>query len=169
MKQNELVNTILKKVGITSSELSIVIMLTMGLVVGTIYNNFIKENIKSNLISSDALNNTLDSLSELEKTTFVGSNIENEPVPELAKADTIVKPNTFTQQKINKKDFKGIVNINKASKTQLMQLYKIGEKTAEKIIEYRLITPFVRKEDIIKVKGIGPKTFEQIKDNISVE
>jgi competence protein ComEA len=62
------------------------------------------------------------------------------------------------------------ININKASAVELRQLKRIGPKISQRIVEYReKHGPFEMPEDIIKVKGIGPKTFELNKDRITVE
>ena len=62
------------------------------------------------------------------------------------------------------------ININTASAEELVTLEKIGPKLAESIIEFREKNgPFEKPEDIIKVKGIGEKTYELIKDRIVVE
>jgi competence protein ComEA len=62
------------------------------------------------------------------------------------------------------------ININKASVEELVQLQKIGPKYAERIVAFRDANgPFQSPEDIIKVPGIGPKTFEKNKELISVE
>lgn len=59
------------------------------------------------------------------------------------------------------------VNINTANQEELEALPEIGPVTAAKIIEYRELNGlFATIEDIQKVKGIGPKTFEAIKDLI---
>ena len=59
------------------------------------------------------------------------------------------------------------INANIASAEELMQLPRIGPKTAQAIIEYRSgfegQSAFENIEDLQKVKGIGPKTAEQIK------
>ena len=62
----------------------------------------------------------------------------------------------------------GLVNINTASADELKTLTGIGDVTAEKIIEYRSSTAFKSKEDIMSVDGIGSKTYEKIKDDITV-
>lgn len=62
----------------------------------------------------------------------------------------------------------GLININTADAAELMKLKGVGEKTAEKIIEYRAQTPFEKPEDIMNIKGIGEKKFEDIKDHICV-
>ena len=62
------------------------------------------------------------------------------------------------------------ININTATVEQLVQLQRVGPSYAAKIIEYRKANgPFEKPEDIMKVSGIGPKTFEMNKDRISVE
>lgn len=61
------------------------------------------------------------------------------------------------------------VNINTADAATLMLLRGIGEAKAKAIIEYREAQPFETIEDIMKVSGIGEKTFENIKAHITVE
>ena len=63
----------------------------------------------------------------------------------------------------------GAVNINTASKEELMSLKGIGEATAEAIIEHRKENKFTKIEDIKNVKGIGAKKFETIKKDIEVK
>ncbi len=63
----------------------------------------------------------------------------------------------------------GAVNINTASKEELMTLKGVGETTAEAIIEYRKENKFTKIEDIKNVKGIGDKKFESIKEDIEVK
>jgi competence protein ComEA len=62
------------------------------------------------------------------------------------------------------------ININKASVNELMKLKQVGQAYAEKIVAYREKNgPFEKPADIMKVKGIGTKTFELNKDRIVVE
>ena len=62
------------------------------------------------------------------------------------------------------------ININKASIEELSTLTNIGATYAERIVQYREKNgPFKSLEDLMKVKGIGTKTFELNKDRISVE
>lgn len=60
----------------------------------------------------------------------------------------------------------GRVNINTAGKEELMTLKYIGDKLADRIIEYRTTTPFKVPEDIMNVKGVGQKVFDANKDRI---
>lgn len=62
----------------------------------------------------------------------------------------------------------GLVNINTASADELKTLNGIGDVMAERIVEYRTSTAFKSKEDIMSVDGIGSKTYEKIKDDITV-
>jgi competence protein ComEA len=62
-----------------------------------------------------------------------------------------------------------LININFASQAELELLPGIGPTTAQKIIAYREQNgPFLTTEDIINVPGIGPGTYERIKDLITV-
>ncbi|WP_200763248.1 ComEA family DNA-binding protein [Nitrosophilus alvini] len=60
------------------------------------------------------------------------------------------------------------VDINSASKKELIKLKGIGPAKAKAIMKYRRKQKFVKIEDIMNVKGIGPKIFEKIKDDIEV-
>ena len=63
-----------------------------------------------------------------------------------------------------------LININTADKNTLMNLPSVGEKTAEKIINYRDTNgKFNSINDLKNVSGIGEKKFEQIKDFITVQ
>jgi len=64
---------------------------------------------------------------------------------------------------------KKMVNINTASKKELTVLKGIGEKTAQKIIDYRKANgPFKTTDELKNVKGIGKKIYEGLKNQITV-
>jgi competence protein ComEA len=64
----------------------------------------------------------------------------------------------------------GVVNINTANADQLALLPRIGEKAAERIIEYRTQHgPFKKTSDLMQVKGVGAKTFELLSPYIAVD
>ena len=61
------------------------------------------------------------------------------------------------------------VNINSASLAELEKLPRIGPQIAQRILDYRKENgDFKKIEDILKVRGIGEKVFDQIKDMITV-
>jgi len=60
----------------------------------------------------------------------------------------------------------GPVNLNTATKEQLVALPGIGEKKAQAIIDGR---PYQKTEDVMKVKGIKQGIYNKIKDKITVQ
>lgn len=70
--------------------------------------------------------------------------------------------------KSNTTENSGLVNINSADINELKKIPGVGEKTAEKIIEYRNKNPFKSIDDIKNVDGIGQKKFEALKDFIQI-
>lgn len=61
------------------------------------------------------------------------------------------------------------ININTASIEELERLHGIGPAIANRIIEYRKFHGgFQSIEEITRVKGIGVKTYEKIKGNITI-
>lgn len=64
---------------------------------------------------------------------------------------------------------KETVNINTATKEELMTLPGVGESTAIKIIDYRKSNgKFQKIEDIKNVPGIGDSKFQNMKEKLSV-
>ena len=61
------------------------------------------------------------------------------------------------------------ININTASVTELMQLPKVGQKTAESIVSFRKQHGnFKRTEEIMNVKGIGEKSYTKMKPYLTL-
>ena len=60
----------------------------------------------------------------------------------------------------------GAVDINSASKTELMTLNGVGAKKANAIIEYRNKSCFKKVAAITNVKGIGTKFLEKNRTNL---
>lgn len=61
-----------------------------------------------------------------------------------------------------------IIDINNASKDQLMKLPSVGDKTSDSIIKYREEKPFKDFKDLLNVPGIGKKRLESFKGLISI-
>ena len=63
---------------------------------------------------------------------------------------------------------KATINLNTATLDQLTTLPGIGQKTAERILEYRAKSGGFKKiEELMNVKGIGEKSFLKIKPLVS--
>ena len=64
----------------------------------------------------------------------------------------------------------GVVNINTADVAQLSLLPRIGAKVAQRIIDYRKEHgAFAKTSDLMQVKGIGDKTFQNLSPYLSVD
>ncbi|MCA0992868.1 helix-hairpin-helix domain-containing protein [Guptibacillus hwajinpoensis] len=64
----------------------------------------------------------------------------------------------------------GLVSINTADLIELQELPGIGPAKAEAIIQYREENgPFSASEDLQNISGIGEKTYEKLKDLITVQ
>ena len=82
--------------------------------------------------------------------------------------DTGISPEAPSASETAASSAGGLININYASKEELMTLPGIGEAKAQKIIDYRSSTRFRKKEDIKSVNGIGDAVYNSIKDSITV-
>ena len=62
------------------------------------------------------------------------------------------------------------IDLNTATMEELTTLPRIGEKTAQKILDYRAkYGKFSAIEQLMDVEGIGEATFEGLKDMVTVE
>jgi len=63
-----------------------------------------------------------------------------------------------------------VIDLNTASATELDMLPGIGPAIAGRIVEYRqTVGAFKTIDDLTNVSGIGPATFEKLKDHIAVQ
>lgn len=170
MRNGKIISAIQRLFGVTKAEIIFAAVMIGGLIIGLLFKiNKTEENTTLDQVQQDRLYKALDSLAEVRKTTFIGTDLQGNTVPELAKGDTIVEPEFEFPQSEKKKLPTVPVNINTASKTELMTLPGVGEKTAVLIIEHRDRIPFRKKEDLMKIKGIGKKKLEKVINYIVVE
>lgn len=67
------------------------------------------------------------------------------------------------------KKYMGVININRATKTEFDSLVGIGPVIAARIITYRNQNgPFMALEDLLKVSGVGPKTLEKMRSRLTL-
>ena len=101
------------------------------------------------------------------KNIFV---ISNSKYNEIKKFIIIDKNNINTQNIEKNNNTANIIEINSASKENLMLIKGIGDKLSDRIIKYRnLLGGFYKKDQLKEVYGITPENFEKIKDFISID
>lgn len=115
--------------------------------------------------------NNHDVINIYTNTEVKNSNIKMEcscPTVDISSCDnsSIITNNGTSSN--NGSSVSGKVNINTASKEELMNISGIGESKALAIIEYRNNTKFNTIEDIKNVSGIGDSLYNTIKDSITV-
>ena len=67
------------------------------------------------------------------------------------------------------KSSESVVNINTATAAELSLLPGVGPSKAEAIIKYRGKHKFKRVEDILRVKGIGRKSFKAMRPYLAID
>ena len=100
---------------------------------------------------------------------FLGRNIPNnyiQPSQQVTKeAEPLVNAETTQLQQVDA----GPLDLNTATKMQLMELPGIGEVLAQRILDYRETHgAFVAIEDLMNVEGIGEKKVEQMKPFVRI-
>jgi competence protein ComEA len=94
------------------------------------------------------------------------------PAKGVAARPTFVRPQPGVNgvaSATNSPSASGVVNINRASVTELDALPGVGPSTAQAIVDYRSANgPFGSPEDLLNVKGIGPAKFEAMRKLVGV-
>jgi competence protein ComEA len=157
-----------KKLNLTPTELKLAAFLVIALAAGLL--------IKFVLGVSEKTELSFYNYALLDSIFF--SEVEND-----ANNSEILNKNVDYKQEVfdfNKRSFNNVytkqlpaeksINLNKATKQELMNLPGIGEKTAENIIELRnQLTRFRKLEDLLRVKGIGSKKLDNIKKYLYID
>lgn len=76
--------------------------------------------------------------------------------------------NDLAHLSVNIEDREIPVDVNRASSQELQTLKGIGPVLAERIIQSRLKAPFRSVDELRRVRGIGPKTLEGLRDSVVV-
>lgn len=147
--------------GASKIELTVVTLILSGLLVGQFVTLHEREDLQE-------ISQQLEAYNSAMSTTFVGIDNEGNINKDLALADTVINKESGFPSSKPKQELVGKIDINKASKVELMKLKGVGESTARRIIEYRKKRQFTTIADIQNVKGIGPKKFENLREHIFV-
>lgn len=116
-------------------------------------------------------NSEIKKVSSGNNITEVKINNDSKNSASISESELITNDNVKSEEDntVNSLENNQKVNINTATKEELIKLSNIGESKAEKIIDYRTANGnFNSIEDIKKVSGIGDKLYDSIKENITV-
>lgn len=76
----------------------------------------------------------------------------------------VLGPGLIEIERVETRDYLYTVELNRADWQEIMLLPEIGEGLAKRIVEHReKYGTYDRPEDLLDVKGIGPKTLEKIR------
>lgn len=157
-----------KKLNLTKTELKILGFLLLTLILGVSIKLIFGINEKSEL--------TVYNYEKMDSVFFnIEQNVDNNSEIINKNVDYKQEVFDFNNRSFNKIYTKRLpaeksINLNKATKQELMNLPGIGEKTAESIIALRdKLNGFKNPEDLLKVKGIGSKKLDNIKKYIYID
>ncbi|MBI5662062.1 MULTISPECIES: helix-hairpin-helix domain-containing protein [Ignavibacterium] len=157
-----------KKLNLTKTELKILGFLLLTLILGVSIKLIFGINEKSEL--------TVYNYEKMDSVFFnIEQNVDNNSEIINKNVDYKQEVFDFNNRSFNKIYTKRLpaeksINLNKATKQELMNLPGIGEKTAESIIALRdKLNGFKKPEDLLKVKGIGSKKLDNIKKYIYID
>lgn len=151
-----------QKLGLSPTEFKLILFVCFSFIFGLALNLLFNVSTKSKLLEFDY---------SFQDSIFLSANDKNaEEITESSYSNVVSKQEVLD---FNEVKFKNIskkilpteksIELNSATKSELMNLPGIGEKTAEAIIVMREKNGKFRKlEEIKKVKGIGDKKFEKI-------
>lgn len=145
------------KFGFTEIELKVILFLTASFLIGS-FAYFLK--YKSEIIELEKY--------DYRKQDSLFWNSNNQSEIKLADKKRVDYERELLDFSNN--NFEHKININNSTVEELTLLPGIGEKTAEKIINYRIKKGgFQALNDLLNVPGIGSKKLEKIKNLIIIE
>ena len=167
---------IFRHLSFTKSETKVILFIVTALIIGfsiKFYKQVLGETeIQKKDYFSDTDKRFLEKSARLNNPDFEKLTYD-EKVKILQASEDSLKQAEKEKKSLSKKEQKlegKQININTAAKDELMQLPGVGEKTALLIMEYRENnSSFKTIEDIMEVKGIGPKKFDKMKKYLKVE
>lgn len=148
-------NKLMKNISFTKNEIKVILFVITVLITGFSI-KFYKQVLNSPSLRFDYTKEDSVFKSLSERKFDPDKNISNDSV------------NNKTES--NDPSSGGLLNINTATRSELIDLPGIGESTADKIISYRdSHKKFNKSEDLMNVSGIGKKKFDKLKSHIKAE
>ena len=152
--------------GVTKNELRVAVTIVSLTLASLAYRWIANPADPLNQLLNQQLSHVVDSLTAAKKS-----------IQETRDSSSSIDTNSFVPQmvfhppsKYQKKEMpKAPIDVNIATKQELMRLPGVGEKMAENIIQYRSTKKFGKTDDMMLVKGIGKKKFEKMKNFVTVE
>lgn len=161
--------------GIEKYQTLIGILLIISILVASAIIMVINFQSEKNNDSSNNLDQKVESLETEQKNINdkINQIIDSLNQNKISQTSTAVEVKGVNTEKARSKSpvqqVSGIININTASLSQLDSLSGIGPTYAQRIIDYRTQNGGFKSIDEIKnVKGIGDKTFDKFKDQITI-
>ena len=148
------------KIGFTETEIKVLLFLLTLFLAGFVYTKFIRGGTEATYKEFDYSKEESSLLiSEQKDSTEEGSIPEDKD--SIRKQVLELKDNSY-DAKIKKEPAEKSINLNLASKEDLMKINGIGEKTADNILVYREKKgKFNSIDELMNVKGIGIAKFSK--------
>jgi competence protein ComEA len=158
-----------RKIGFTETESRIILFVLCAFLVGIVVLHFKETTGNENLLQFD--------YSEQDKLFYEGvptdESVDSEKTQKARKGEFEKDFSSSHVKKISENKSPanvGVINLNKATREQLITLPGIGLKTANAIIDFKLRNGnFKSVNDLTNVKGIGKAKLEKIRTYIYVE